>query len=198
MKKFVLITFQARIPMGEGGFDAEALARSAQYHPTPQEMRISEVKAKKFIEGGLAQLNENAQVTQPDASFLYELDEHERAEIRAIQIEEQDRIEAQQEKLSDIAAEKGIGHAWFSMDEPLSKVIHQGKVVFQNPYAWVQEGCKEFLSDVIESPTYLDAWIQMDKAIDTTGDSHHVFLEAVEFDCIRADGVHVYNLLAGT
>ena len=59
----------------------------------------------------------------------------------------------------------------------LDEVCHAGKVIFVSEAGnW---GDCTFQSEAIENPTWLDATVQAEAMIRTTGDYHHVFLESV-------------------
>ena len=63
----------------------------------------------------------------------------------------------------------------------LDEVPIEGLVHFSDPYAWVQEdsGGKEYMSPVVESPTWLEICKLANDMILTTRDFHHVYLESV-------------------
>jgi hypothetical protein len=78
-------------------------------------------------------------------------------------------------------------------------VVVEGKVVFchRQPYAWVQEGKREYRSDVYESPTMTELAMCFAESILVTGDERHIYLEG--FTVGHKEGqITVVNIDAGS
>jgi len=85
---------------------------------------------------------------------------------------------------------------WARIDN-LDEVPIEGRVKFIDPYAWVQDGHKPYESEVVESPTWLEICQLMNDAINTTGDTHHIYLEDIKVVKVE-DGVQIAHLLTGS
>lgn len=77
------------------------------------------------------------------------------------------------------------------------QVAVSGKVKFIDQYAWIQDDCKPYESEVVESPTWMEVCQLFNDAIHTTGDTHHVYLEGL-FEVGVNNGVKVVSFSTGS
>lgn len=83
----------------------------------------------------------------------------------------------------------------------LNEIACHGKVRF-NYCGWLEEGHSEYVSDVLENPTWLDVAKLADEAIRVTGDTHHIYLEGIRIDTSNSEKcnshVSTYTLIMGS
>ena len=102
---------------------------------------------------------------------------------------------------SAIAGEVLISFSAYDSDENeipinnLTDVVVKGKVKFISPKGiWRNE---KYISKVVENPTWLDIAILANEMILKTQDTHHVFLEDVEY--VREEkGIKIYDFIMGS
>lgn len=80
----------------------------------------------------------------------------------------------------------------------LHEVAVKGKAIFVGLYDSFWGKGKDYQSEVMENPTWLDVAVAANKMIQVTGDYHHVFLEDVYKTNYEIDGVPVYYLSMGS
>jgi hypothetical protein len=95
------------------------------------------------------------------------------------------------------AGYEGSYWAMYSMNENPLTVI-EGKVKFfakANSF-WGGDETKDYESDVIENPTHATALLHLFKAMCSTGDCHHCYLEG--FDIKESNGVKIVEFVTGS
>ena len=85
----------------------------------------------------------------------------------------------------------------------LDEIAIKGKAVIVGPAKpfWGGEGSKDYQSDLIENPTWLQLCALLHEQIKVTGDRHHVFIEGVHrvgFTKIDGKRVSKYELVLGS
>ena len=53
------------------------------------------------------------------------------------------------------------------------------RVVSKGSGVWIQEGCEEYVGEVLTDPTWEDLVVEAERQIRCTGDHHHIYLEHV-------------------
>ena len=81
----------------------------------------------------------------------------------------------------------------------LNSIAVRGKVIFREKTdAFWADGGKDYQSEVLENPTWLDVAVAADEMIRTTGDRHHIYLESIHPMNEKIDGVKVYEFWMGS
>lgn len=116
---------------------------------------------------------------------------------------EEDRIQAIEKAWkAKVDAALPIGRCYYSVGEDPDQMAFAGTAVIRCDFAWVQDGCSAFESEVVTNPTWLQVAVIADRMIDQTGDHHHIFLEGVAIDRKRTDaddrGIDIYQLYMGS
>jgi DICT domain-containing protein len=78
----------------------------------------------------------------------------------------------------------------------LDKIAAEGKVVLICKADWSDKG-KDYRSEVLENPTWMQVAICANEMIKITNDYHHVFLERISY-VKKEDGVNIYELQMGS
>lgn len=94
------------------------------------------------------------------------------------------------DRLERIAAEHGLDHSYWSMDDDPSAPHPFGDATtmqYDNYFVWdVEEKRLQIkvpvLTTPIIGPSYLDLWRAADKLITASGDGHHVYIEHFELE----------------
>ena len=97
------------------------------------------------------------------------------------------------------SAEK-IAPVVYSMKHLPNDIIITGPARFAHPDAWIDEetGGREFVSEIINTPRYGDAYRCFAKAVVVTGDDHHVFLEGLVYEGTDDAGINKFSFAAGS
>lgn len=80
----------------------------------------------------------------------------------------------------------------------LDEVAADGPVVFEHNDELKRGDGRPYLSTLVESPTWLQVCVLANDAIHTTGDTHHVFLEALVDTGRRLGNARVFRLSFGS
>lgn len=104
---------------------------------------------------------------------------------------------ARREQVNKLGLETKSSPARYSCNVNPQTVIFNGMVVFEHTGAWVQPGKQRYKSAPIANPTYADAFRAFQEAIETTGDTHHVFFEGVSVLALMKGRKHV-DICAGS
>lgn len=92
----------------------------------------------------------------------------------------------------------GNRHVFYSVDEPMDKVAIVGTVVLMAKHDEFWGEGKDYLSEPVTNPTWLDLAILADEAIVATGDYHHQFFEGVAPNGKGISGNTVYEFFMGS
>jgi hypothetical protein len=79
----------------------------------------------------------------------------------------------------------------------LDEVAAKGKVIFVCKYDGFWGEGKDYRSEVLKNPTWMQVALCANEMIKTTGDQHHVFLEGIQ-KIKEEDGVSIYKFLMGS
>ena len=83
----------------------------------------------------------------------------------------------------------------------LNEIAVQGKCQFvaDVDHFWVSEDYPQnYLSDVIEDPSWIDVAMMANEMIHTIQDYHHVFLEGICVDSVDSNGVQIVKFSMGS
>ena len=90
---------------------------------------------------------------------------------------------------------------FYSVDKDMNEVAIEGNVrmVEEVDDFWASEsGAKDYRSEVMQSPTWLDIALAADDMINSVKDFHHTFLEGVYFVSEDDDGTLNYRFSMGS
>jgi hypothetical protein len=79
----------------------------------------------------------------------------------------------------------------------LDEVAAKGKIVFVELHDDFWGVGKDYRSEVLKNPTWMQVALCANEMIKTTGDQHHVFLEGIQ-KIKEEDGVSIYKFLMGS
>ena len=90
---------------------------------------------------------------------------------------------------------------FYSVDTPLDAIAVKGRMMMlqMKDAFWASSNdAKNYQSDVMTDPTWLDIAIAANEMIAITTDSHHYFLEDIQRISETKDGVTVYGFIMGS
>jgi hypothetical protein len=88
-------------------------------------------------------------------------------------------------------------YAVYAVDEPPNKIAFVGKCfIYSKPDGYFTDKC--FVSEILTNPTYLDLLYVADEEIETTQDTHHVFLEGIHVIKQVNNDLHQVELILGS
>ena len=110
-------------------------------------------------------------------------------------------FEIENQVKSAISGKVFVSFSAYEVDEKevpinnLTDIVVEGKVKFISPKGiWRNE---KYISKVVENPTWLDIAILANEMIQKTQDTHHVFLEDIEY--VREENdMKIYDFIMGS